>query len=254
MAVFALLAACGSLPLWPLPSKVIEPVPGSSLLVKHWNWNVSIPGGSSLLDRACERYTALINDTVSWNPTLKRAQHIDGKSLTGIYVNVEKAEMSTVLTLNSDESYKLHVNSSSTSVQISAVTVWGAIRALETLSQLVTPPLIIAHATIYDSPRFTHREFLLDTARYFLDVAYLKHTLDAMSYSKLNVLHCEFASLVSLTHIFNSSFCFFSQGMWLIHNRSLSKQLLIRCFLKKDRLRHTLTYALMLSVSTAAMT
>ena len=37
--------------------------------------------------------------------------------------------------------------------------------------------------------RFSHRGFLLDTARYFYPTSFIEHILDAMSYSKLNVLH-----------------------------------------------------------------
>jgi len=86
---------------------------------------------------------------------------------------------------------------------IPATNQWGAIRALESFSQLVlwTPPLtrgsvsnntyIIAGSpvTITDSPRFQWRGLLIDTSRHYLTVSAILTTLDAMSYNKLNVLH-----------------------------------------------------------------
>jgi hexosaminidase len=42
---------------------------------------------------------------------------------------------------------------------------------------------------IKDSPRFTYRGLMLDTARHFIPVPILKKQIDAMSYNKLNVLH-----------------------------------------------------------------
>lgn len=42
---------------------------------------------------------------------------------------------------------------------------------------------------ISDSPKLKHRGFLLDTSRHFISVQLILKTLDAMSYSKLNVFH-----------------------------------------------------------------
>ncbi len=42
---------------------------------------------------------------------------------------------------------------------------------------------------IKDFPRFSYRGLLIDTARHFIPVNVLKKQIDAMSYSKYNVLH-----------------------------------------------------------------
>jgi hexosaminidase len=75
---------------------------------------------------------------------------------------------------------------------------WGALRALETMSQLLVwspaasgsgsyhidgPPLYIS-----DAPRFGTRALMLDTGRNFIDVPTILRTLDAMGQNKLNML------------------------------------------------------------------
>ncbi|KAL6774615.1 hypothetical protein ACKKBG_A25675 [Auxenochlorella protothecoides x Auxenochlorella symbiontica] len=52
-------------------------------------------------------------------------------------------------------------------------------------------PLILGvqETVIHDAPRFPHRGLLIDTARHFLSMDTIKAHLDAMSASKLNVLH-----------------------------------------------------------------
>nr|XP_037285327.1 beta-hexosaminidase subunit alpha-like isoform X2 [Rhipicephalus microplus] len=91
-----------------------------------------------------------------------------------------------------DESYVLSISSSEESF-ISARTVWGALRGLETFSQLVYSPdgesWVVNETVIYDEPRFPHRGLLIDSSRHFLPMESIIDTLDAMSYNKMNVLH-----------------------------------------------------------------
>ncbi|KAL7675072.1 hypothetical protein ACOME3_001340 [Neoechinorhynchus agilis] len=77
-------------------------------------------------------------------------------------------------------------------VKVRSQEVWGAIRALETISQLVKRShghLYIAKCRLDDAPRFCHRGLLVDTARHYLSLKTLKKHLNAMMYSKMNVLH-----------------------------------------------------------------
>ncbi|CAM0512505.1 unnamed protein product [Fasciola hepatica] len=78
-------------------------------------------------------------------------------------------------------------------IDIQAFQVWGALHALETVAQLVRRTednqLIIEVQTIYDAPRFTHRGFLIDTARHYLSLESIRNFLDAMAMVKMNVLH-----------------------------------------------------------------
>ena len=67
----------------------------------------------------------------------------------------------------------------------------GALRGLETFTQLVGADAgIRAKALrIADRPRFAHRGVMIDTSRHFLPTRDIKDLLDAMAWSKLNVLH-----------------------------------------------------------------
>ena len=97
--------------------------------------------------------------------------------------------------LETDESYTLTIpDASGDSIHIEAETVYGVIRAVETLSQLVVfdfddsryrTPIV----TIKDSPRYLHRGMLLDTSRHFQPIEHLKSIIDSLSYAKYNVLH-----------------------------------------------------------------
>lgn len=93
---------------------------------------------------------------------------------------------------------------SAATAEIRAETVWGAIRGLETFSQLVwtshdyyytdvdpTKPLFfyINSTSIDDKPRYAHRGLMIDTARHFLPTRIIVEILDAMMYTKFNVLH-----------------------------------------------------------------
>ncbi|XP_015190676.1 PREDICTED: beta-hexosaminidase subunit beta-like [Polistes dominula] len=93
-----------------------------------------------------------------------------------------------------NESYTLEINTRPQRAILSADSVWGIIRGLETFSQIVVPsgdgPVLKVNCqTIVDSPKLRHRGLLLDTSRHFLPVDDICTTLDAMSYNKLNVLH-----------------------------------------------------------------
>jgi hypothetical protein len=142
---------------------------------------------------------------------------------------------------DTDESYSLDIESPD-NIILSAATVYGTLRGLETLSQLVVfdfdkeqfliPATPIA---ISDSPRYKHRGLLLDTSRHYQPISSLKKTIDALSYAKFNVLHwfVEF-NLLS----FGIYFIFMKNiivvdisnilGMLLIHKVFHSNQLLIR--------------------------
>ncbi|XP_048777882.2 beta-hexosaminidase subunit beta-like isoform X2 [Ostrea edulis] len=82
----------------------------------------------------------------------------------------------------------------STSPRLTCATVWGALRGLETFSQLIynegeESSLFINKTTIIDEPRFRYRGIMLDTARHFLPMPILLKNLDAMAYNKFNVFH-----------------------------------------------------------------
>ncbi len=98
---------------------------------------------------------------------------------------------------------------------IEAQTVWGALRGLETFSQLVYADaknqLLINETEIEDGPRYRYRGLLLDTARHYLPKKILLANLDAMAYNKLNAFHWHLVD--------DQSFPFVSQKYPTIHQK-----------------------------------
>ncbi|CAL8075956.1 unnamed protein product [Calicophoron daubneyi] len=91
-----------------------------------------------------------------------------------------------------DETYILAA--SSRGIAILAKETWGALRALESLSQLMwctsdRSKIFINQTFIEDAPRFVHRGVLVDTSRHYISKAVLLANLEAMAYNKLNVFH-----------------------------------------------------------------
>lgn len=91
-----------------------------------------------------------------------------------------------------DESYEIEINNGT--AHLNAETVWGVLRGLESFSQLTyvteEKKLSINDSTyINDYPRFKHRGVMIDVSRHFIPIKVLMKQIDAMSYSKFNVLH-----------------------------------------------------------------
>ncbi|CAH8838472.1 unnamed protein product [Trichobilharzia szidati] len=90
-----------------------------------------------------------------------------------------------------NESY--NVNIEDTEISISSKEVWGALRALETVLQMVYKDEfegnMIFKGSVEDEPLFSHRGMLLDTGRNFLPVETLRKTIDIMAMVKMNVFH-----------------------------------------------------------------
>jgi hexosaminidase len=90
-----------------------------------------------------------------------------------------------------DERYRLAVRTDG--IVLHAATVFGALRGLQTLSQLrqlraengKTWPCV----EIIDAPAYPWRGLLIDVARRWLPLPVLKRQLDGMAAAKLNVLH-----------------------------------------------------------------
>ncbi|XP_060661737.1 chitooligosaccharidolytic beta-N-acetylglucosaminidase [Drosophila nasuta] len=113
-----------------------------------------------------------------------------------VLVKATVTDSSLLLDWTTDESYMMVVRTTDTAsfVDIKAPTVYGARHAFETLSNLVTGSLgngllLVSGARITDAPAYPHRGLLLDSARNFVPLRYIRSTLDAMAASKLNVLH-----------------------------------------------------------------
>ncbi|XP_073657324.1 beta-hexosaminidase subunit alpha isoform X4 [Tursiops truncatus] len=149
--------------LWPWP-QYIQTSEQSYTIFPHtfqFQYHVSSAAqvGCSVLDEAFQRYRDLLFGSVSFH----FPQPMD------------------TLTINDEQCFLL------------SETVWGALRGLETFSQLIwrSPEgtFYINKTEIEDFPRFPHRGLLLDTSRHYLPLASILDTLDVMAYNKFNVFH-----------------------------------------------------------------
>ena len=92
--------------------------------------------------------------------------------------------------VSEDESYTLDVTPAGAT--LSAPTVVGVIRGVETLLQLVQADargFYVETAHIEDAPRFRWRGLNVDASRHFMPPEMIRRTLDGMAAVKLNVLH-----------------------------------------------------------------
>lgn len=107
-----------------------------------------------------------------------------------VAMDVNIVDESTPLSMESDESYELNIKVPR--AQITAKTEWGALRGLETFSQAVYQngsSYRVNKNDIKDFPRYSYRGFLIDTGRHYIPLSKIFQFLDAMAYSKFNVLH-----------------------------------------------------------------
>ncbi len=99
-----------------------------------------------------------------------------------------------------DEAYRLHITPEK--IQIEAGSPSGFFYATVTLMQLMDPTIwsqqradtpkkqwTLPACTIEDAPRFRWRGMMLDSARNFFSVEYVKKFIDRMAQHKLNVFH-----------------------------------------------------------------
>lgn len=178
----AFAAPAGNLPLMPWPAKVERPATQGSLVLTD-TLSVSVSGDD--LGDAVTRLRQRIARQTGWTlqPQAEKPQH------PTISITIAK-KVAPLPKLDSDEHYTLTVDANG--VQIAANTRFGALRAMETLLQLIqngTENTALPWVTIDDSPRFPWRGLLLDSARHFVPVEDIKRQIDGMAAAKLNVLH-----------------------------------------------------------------
>ncbi|KAJ2849949.1 Glucosamine-6-phosphate isomerase (Glucosamine-6-phosphate deaminase) (GNPDA) (GlcN6P deaminase) [Coemansia brasiliensis] len=189
-AIIGLLAAVPSaLAVWPIPQTFDQ---GTSNTKAHWVSIHSQGKTSAIVNRAIQRYNTIVNNENFLAPAdYDRGTLQTSGTFAGLAVSVDSSDES--LGMSTDESYTLDVPVSGQAT-LKAKTPYGALRGLETFSQLVTangPTKTIANTPIHieDAPKYVHRGLLFDTARNFYSVESIFRTLDAMSYNKMNVLH-----------------------------------------------------------------
>ncbi|GAM22342.1 hypothetical protein SAMD00019534_055170 [Acytostelium subglobosum LB1] len=188
--MMATVAMCAIPP--PIDGPHLVPQPrsltfGSEVMqVSPSQFSIETSSTSSILLGAIERYRQLL---FSFGP----GAGTSGDSNATLIIKV--GSESEVLQLGISENYTLSVNSLY-DMTITADTVFGAMHALETFSQLISYDLnnntyTIANVPIQidDYPRFPWRGIQIDTGRHFMPTNFLLHIIEACAYNKLNVLH-----------------------------------------------------------------
>lgn len=113
------------------------------------------------------------------------------EEITGLAITILTDHDDSPKRLDDNESYEIHVQSDNSVVLITAESVWGALYALDTFSQLVEAGNRIRNipVVIRDSPRYPWRGFLLDTSNHFISMDSIRRLVDGMAAVKLNTLH-----------------------------------------------------------------
>jgi len=157
-------------------------------------FTISASGASNqILTDAMARYTTMVN--TAYAPTATAPP--GGTPIEKLNVVVASAD--EALKFGMDESYTLSVAAGA--AVLSAPTVWGALRGLETFSQLArhtwTTNAVgainasyneVCEVMVTDAPRFPMRSLMIDTARHFMPLSVIKQVIELSSYLKLNSL------------------------------------------------------------------
>jgi hexosaminidase len=176
--------ASSTLNVMPLPAAV-EVTPGKLKL--DAGFNVALDGVS---DPRLERAVVRLQERLRRRTGLVlRLGILPAGSTATFDVNVKESGLAYP-TFGEDESYALTIDATHAALQ--ANTVVGAMRGLETLSQLVagdTGGYYFPLVSIQDKPRFGWRGLMIDVGRHFEPVDVIKHNIDGMAMVKMNVFH-----------------------------------------------------------------
>ncbi|KAG6393261.1 hypothetical protein SASPL_147497 [Salvia splendens] len=173
--------------VWPKPTTFLWPRPQAIALSP--NFTISAPPHPHLTP-AVRRYLRQIL-TEHHRPLVTPNLNLTSSPpLSALTITISDA--SAPLAHGVNESYSLTIPDDGSAAALSSETAWGAMRGLETLSQLVygDPSSRVACGLyIADVPLFMHRGIMLDTARNYYGVEDLLRLIAAMSMNKLNVFH-----------------------------------------------------------------
>ncbi|KAK0159227.1 hypothetical protein PV328_010136 [Microctonus aethiopoides] len=182
---------------WPMPANRTQH--DSFMFVRPASFEIEVNDSCKILRDAKYRYKSIILTEARISHKTMEGSHrqiynrndplYNGMlNILRVHIDPNGCELFPYLHMN--ESYELTILNGE--ANLDASTVWGALRGLETFSQLLIPSglnLVVKNQKIIDNPKLSHRGLLLDTSRHFIPVKDILLTLDAMSYNKLNVFH-----------------------------------------------------------------
>ncbi|XP_035545810.1 beta-hexosaminidase 2-like [Juglans regia] len=186
LALFQLSSGSG-INVWPKPRTFSWPNPQATLLSPAFA--IAAPN-HTFLSSAVERYLRLVH-TEHHFPLVNPSVNLTPSNLPPLRtLSIVVSDLKAPLQHGVDESYSLSIPTSGPA-KLTANTAWGAMRGLETFSQLVWgyPSVVAVGVYVWDAPLFGHRGIMLDTSRNYYPVKDILRTIGAMSANKLNVFH-----------------------------------------------------------------
>ncbi|XVF06569.1 hypothetical protein REPUB_Repub06bG0060600 [Reevesia pubescens] len=173
--------------VWPKPRLVLWPKPLAIFLSP--NFTISSPNHQHLTP-AVNRYLRLIK-MEHHHPLVTPSVNISNSSPPLQTLTINIIDLTAPLQHGVNETYSLSISEVGATAYLKAPTAWGAMRGLETFSQLVwgNPSAVPVGLYIWDAPLFAHRGVMLDTSRNYYGVEDILRTIEAMSANKLNVFH-----------------------------------------------------------------
>ena len=127
--------------------------------------------------------SAIQRSEVHFRGLLRKQSQLDGTCLGDIPISIKSSD--ETLTMETDYSYSISTSQGTAAVH--AMTVYGAMYALETLLQLAADGALQDAMKIVDSPDYSWRGLMVDSGRRFFPVPLLKDLMDTMAAVKMNV-------------------------------------------------------------------
>ncbi|EOY10640.1 Beta-hexosaminidase 2 [Theobroma cacao] len=173
--------------VWPKPRLLVWPKPLATFLSP--NFTISSPNHQHLTP-AVNRYLCLIK-TEHHHPLVTPSVIVSNSSAPLKTLSINVIDLTAPLQHGVNETYALAVSEVDGTAYLTAATAWGAMRGLETFSQMVwgDPSVVPVGVYVWDAPLFAHRGVMLDTSRNYYAVEDILRTIGAMSANKLNVFH-----------------------------------------------------------------
>jgi len=203
--------------VWPKPRNLTWAPPyQATLIASNFTITTTTPHHNKHLSAAITRYQNLVISE-HHHPLLPPAVNIS-KILPPLqFLTLVVQDPDAELVHGVDESYTLSILPSS--AILTANTTWGAIRGLETFSQLAwgLPTCVAVGVRVWDSPLYAHRGITLDTSRNYYPVKDLLRTVEAMSMNKLNVLHWHLTDSQSFPLVLPSEPSLAEKGAYASH-------------------------------------
>ncbi|KAJ3445196.1 beta-hexosaminidase [Anaeramoeba flamelloides] len=189
VTILPILCSCVS--IWPQPKTVFSG--DEQIVIDPSNFEILAEGAGAVSQILQDRINEYKKLMFPFPTESMKKQDQDSINQLKIIVQSDNEQ----LVLGVDESYTLSITFSPLAVgEIDSQTIWGAIRGLETFTQLIaynysTEDYSISELpiTIHDEPRFPWRGILLDTARHFYPIPIIKDFIRSMSFSKFNTFH-----------------------------------------------------------------